>query len=137
HNLPLGDDCAAIVTAGWAIGHFCGWYGDTWREHIERALREMLRVARPGADILIIETLGTGLLQPAAPNAQLAAYYRLLEESWAFRRYETPTDYQFSSVEEAAQTMRFFFGDTLVEEIWRRGWSRVPEWTGIWHRRLT
>lgn len=137
HNLPLRDDCAAVVTAGWAIGHFCGWYGHEWRRHVEQALREMLRVARPGADILILETLGTGYLQAAAPNEQLAAYYRLLEETWEFERYETPTDYQFSSVEEAVEAMRFFFGDALVQEIQRRRWSRVPEWTGIWHRRLT
>lgn len=137
HNLPLRDNCGAVIIAGWAIGHFCGWYGDRWRWHVEQALREMLRVARPGADILILETLGTGTLQAAPPNAQLAAYYRLLEETWEFKRYETSTDFQFSSVEEAVQTMRFFFGDALVKEIRRHGWSRVPEWTGVWHRRLT
>ncbi|HZD11068.1 MAG TPA: methyltransferase domain-containing protein [Candidatus Binatia bacterium] len=131
-NLPFAGNCAGVVTAGWAIGHFCAWYGAQWRRNVERALREMARVARPGGSLLILETLGTGVLSPAPPTAGLAAYYQLLEEDWGFQRDEVSTDYQFASVEEAIACMAFFFGEALAREIERHGWARVPEWTGIW-----
>lgn len=133
--LPLASGCASIVTAGWAVGHFCGWYGAQWRVHVERALQEMVRIARPGADIVILETLGTGVLQPAPPTACHAAYYRLLEEVWGFERHEVTTDYQFATVTEAVEAMTFFFGEALAQEIRRRQWHRVPEWTAIWRLR--
>ena len=136
HHLPFTNHCARIITAGWAIGHFCGWYDREWRAHVERALSEILRVASAGADILIMETLGTGVQQPGAPDARLASYYRLLEEVWGFERYEVSTDYLFSTVEEAVEATAFFFGQSLVEEIRRQQWQRIPEWTGVWRLRL-
>lgn len=135
-RLPFAASVAPIVIAGWAIGHFCGWYGDQWRLHVEQALAEMLRVARTAGNILIMETLGTGVLQPAAPDARLAAYYRLLEDKWGFERYVVSTDYQFSTVEEAVEATSFFFGQALASEIRRQEWKRIPEWTGIWRRRV-
>jgi ubiquinone/menaquinone biosynthesis C-methylase UbiE len=135
HEMPLADDCADVVTAGWAIGHFCDWYGPVWRQHIARALQEMLRIARPGGDLLIMETLGTGVLFAAPPTEDLAAYYALLQRSWGFERHVVATDYLFGSVSEAIAATAFFFGETLVKEIERRNWRRIPEWTGVWHLR--
>lgn len=136
HNLPLPDACAAVVTAGWAIGHFCGWYGERWPDHVQTALREMVRITQPGGDILILETLGTGVRRPAAPTPEHAAYYRLLETEWGFERIEVATDYQFRDVEEALEATTFFFGEALAREIRRHNWSRVPEWTGVWRRQM-
>lgn len=135
HSLPLPDDCAAVVTAGWAIGHFCGWYGKQWQSHVETALREMARIARPGAGLLILETMGTGVFSPAPPTPGLAAYYALLEESWGFERHEIRTDYEFASVEEAVACTTFFFGEQLAQHIRRHRWRRVPEWTAVWFRK--
>lgn len=134
HNLPLADDCAGVVSAGWAIGHFCGWYGDHWRDHVETALREMARIARPGGGMLILETMGTGVFSPAPPTPALAAYYTLLEDSWGFERHEVQTDYEFASVDEAIACMTFFFGEQLAQDIRRHRWRRVPEWTAVWFR---
>lgn len=135
HDLPLADSCADVVTAGWAIGHFCDWYREHWQRHVERALREMGRVARSGGNLIIMETLGTGVLSPAPPTPGLAAYYRLLEESWGFERHQLPTDYQFASVDEAVASMTFFFGEELARKIRRHRWRRVPEWTAVWRYR--
>lgn len=134
-HLPLADSCADVVTAGWAIGHFCDWYGEQWQRHIESALQEMARVARPGGSLIIMETLGTGVLSPAPPTPGLAAYYALLEESWGFERRQLPTDYQFASVDEAVASMTFFFGEELAEKIRQYRWRRVPEWTAVWRYR--
>lgn len=134
HRLPLADGCAGVVSAGWAIGHFCDWYGEAWQTHVEAALSEMVRIARPGAGLLILETMGTGVLEPAPPTSGLAAYYTLLEEAWGFERYEIRTDYQFASVDEAVACTTFFFGEQLAQDIRRYGWRRVPEWTAVWLR---
>lgn len=137
HCLPFTDGCAGVVTAGWAIGHFCDWYGERWQAHVETALREMARIARPGASLLILETMGTGAFEPAPPTPALAAYYAFLEEEWGYKRYQIQTDYQFASVDEAVACMTFFFGEQLAQKIRRHGWRRVPEWTAVWLRRQT
>lgn len=133
--LPFAADCAGVVIAGWAIGHFCAWYRDNWPANIRQALGEMLRVAQARADVIVLETLGTGVLHPAPPSPDLEAYYQLLEGEWGFQRHVIQTDYQFSSVEEAVAAMSFFFGEELARDIRRNGWQRVPEWTGMWHLR--
>jgi len=98
------------------------------------ALEECARVTRAGAFHIIIETLGTGRESPAPPNAGLAGYYEHLEQAHGFRRVELRTDYQFASPKTAAETCRLFFGDAFAQEVLRRGWSRVPECTGLWWR---
>jgi len=30
----------------------------------------------------------------------------------------------------------FFFGSEMVELIRKNGWARLPEWTGVWCKRL-
>ncbi len=131
-GLPLPAASFQVVTAGWAIGHLVGWYGPDWPAQIGRALAEMHRVAAPGAGLVIMETLGTGSLSPAPPAEGLAQYYAWLEGEWGFTRQEIPTDYQFDSVTEAIAHTRFFFGEELAAKIETNGWSRLPEWTGVW-----
>ncbi len=133
---PLPAGCADVVTAGWAIGHFCGWYPQSWREEIALVLDEMHRLARRPAWLAILETLSTGSLTPQPPNQALGEYYRWLEEEWKFHRIEIQTDYQFSSVEEAIRKTEFFFGRELSEKIEQQQWSRLPEWTGMWIKAL-
>jgi ubiquinone/menaquinone biosynthesis C-methylase UbiE len=134
--LPLPDACADIVTAGWAIGHLRGWFAENWRRQIGRVLREMQRVAAPGGALLIMETLTTGALAPAPPTPALAEYHAWLESDWGFVRQTIRTDYQFASVEEAIARTEFFFGAELAEKIKDNGWARLPEWTGVWRKRL-
>jgi ubiquinone/menaquinone biosynthesis C-methylase UbiE len=135
-NLPFQDKWADVVMAGWAIGHLTGWYAADWQEQISLILQEMQRVAAPGGALIILETLTTGSLTPAPPSQGLADYYAWLEREWGFSREIISTDYQFASVKEAAESTEFFFGFEMAETIRREGWARLPEWTGIWGKRL-
>lgn len=134
--LPFSASSFDVITAGWAIGHFTGWYAETWQTEIRQVLDEMHRVARPGGALIILETLSTGSLTPAPPSPGLAAYYAWLEYEWGFTRQEIPTDYQFASVEEAIALTEFFFGPQLSTAIRKNNWARLPEWTGVWGKRL-
>jgi ubiquinone/menaquinone biosynthesis C-methylase UbiE len=134
--LPFATHWADAVVAGWAIGHLRAWYEPDWKCHMIPILEEMHRVAAPGGALIILETLSTGALTPAPPTLGLAEYYAWLESKWDFNRTEIRTDYQFASVEEAVECTEFFFGPELVEEIRANGWSRLPEWTGVWSKRI-
>ncbi len=134
--LPFPSDWADMVTAGWAIGHFTGWYATEWQTQAKRVLQEMHRVVAPEGAIIIMETLTTGSLTPAPPSKGLAQYYAWLENEWGFIRQEIRTDYQFSSVDEAIAKTEFFFGPDMAATIRAKGWSRLPEWTGVWGKQI-
>lgn len=134
--LPFPSASFDVVTAGWAIGHFTGWFAGNWQTEIRHVLDEMHRVIRPGGALIILETLSTGSLTPAPPSPGLAAYYAWLENEWGFTRQEISTDYQFASVEEAIALTEFFFGPALSVAIRKNNWARLPEWTGVWGKRI-
>lgn len=134
-RLPVASGWAEVVTAGWALGHFTGWYGEQWQTQAEQVLAEMHRVITPGGAIIILETLTTGSLTPAPPTPGLARYYQWLEETWGFTRQEVRTDFQFATIEEAVAKTEFFFGPAMAATIQEQGWSRLPEWTGVWGKR--
>lgn len=133
-RLPFPAGSADVVTAGWALGHLRGWYPDDWQVQIGLILKEMERIAAPGGTLLIMETMTTGSLTPAPPNAALAEYYAWLEQDWGYSRSVIQTDYQFDSVEDAVEKTTFFFGEDLAALIRANGWARLPEWTGLWHK---
>jgi ubiquinone/menaquinone biosynthesis C-methylase UbiE len=130
--LPLQAGWADVVTAGWAYGHFTGWYPDEWETHAGRAVAEMRRAAKPGGTLIIMETMGTGSEEAAPPSQPLADYYTWLENEQGFARSLIATDYDFGSAERAAELCGFFFGVEMAETVRARGWRRVPEWTGVW-----
>jgi ubiquinone/menaquinone biosynthesis C-methylase UbiE len=135
-RLPFPSRWADAVIAGWAIGHLRAWYDQDWKAHMTPILQEMHRVAAPGGALIIMETLSTGALTPAPPTAGLAEYYAWLETKWDFNRTEIRTDYQFESVDEAVACTEFFFGPELADAIRQNNWARLPEWTGVWSKRL-
>lgn len=130
--LPLPSHRFDVVTAGWAIGHSRFWAAENWLETIGQMVQEMRRVTTPGGMVIIIETMGTGVLSPAPPNAELAEYYGWLESEWGFARQVIPIDYEFQSVEDAAAMMTFFFGEIMGQRVRQNNWKRVPEWAGLW-----
>jgi len=134
--LPFPTDTFDVTTAGWALGHFTGWYPENWSTETRRVLDEMHRVVHPGGALIILETLTTGSLIPAPPTPDLAAYYDWLEKRWGFTRQEIQTDYQFTNAEEAIAQTEFFFGPELSRTIRRNNWARLPEWTGVWGKRV-
>jgi SAM-dependent methyltransferase len=134
-EVELAAGSADVVVAGWCLGHFCEWFGDRWSGEIEGVLRRLWGALDAGGTLIVIETLGTGVERAAAPNAELAAYYRHLEGAWGMAREELCTDYEFASLEAALDSIGFFFGAELAERVRARGSERVPEWTGLWWRR--
>lgn len=137
--LPVATGWADAAVAGWVYGHQVAWSPE-WATRIAAFLAEMRRVVRPGGTLAVCETLGTGLPdEPSVarpPTPGLAAYYAWLESEHGFVREEIDTSYEFPSVDDAVQGLGFFFGARLIDTIRARGWRRVPEWTGLWHRRL-
>lgn len=135
-RLPIATGWATIVTAGWAIGHLRAWFEQDWKTQIGKILTEMERTAKPDGLLIIMETLTTGALEPAPPTSDLAEYYNWLEEEWGYLRNTIQTDYQFKSVDEAIKLSEFFFGPELSEKIKANNWVRLPEWTGVWSKRI-
>lgn len=131
-SLPVSDKIADVSIAGWTLGYFTAWQVETWRDEIEQALAQMMRVLRPGGTAIILETLGTGWAEPHPPTDGLAAYYSLLEEEHGFSSTWVRTDYRFESLSEADQLIRLFFSDELADKVAREGLIILPECTGIW-----
>jgi len=132
--LPAPDAQADLGIAGWVFGHLRHWLPADWRTQIGDALDEMARTVRPGGQLVVIETLGTGRTEPEPPNADLAEYFGWMEAERGFVRTTIRTDYAFASVDDAARVLGFFFGPAKAELVSANGWARVPECTGIWSR---
>ncbi len=133
-QLPLPDQSADLVVAGWVFGHFRSWMPDTWKADVDQAIAEMRRVAKPTAAIVIIETLGTMQETPRV-NEALDEYYAHLETTYGMTRHVLRTDYRFADVPTAVRLMGLFFGDSMVRQINARGVPEVPECTGMWSLR--
>lgn len=125
-----------VVTAGWVIGHLTGWHPGGWRAQVNLALKEMHRLVRVNGTLIILETLGTGVDKPSPPTAELAAYYAVLESAWGFNRRVIRTDYRFEDLPSAAELAGFFFGPELRARIESLGWTWVPEFTGVWSKKV-
>jgi ubiquinone/menaquinone biosynthesis C-methylase UbiE len=133
-DLPLPDDSADVVISGWSIGYFVGWSGRTWLDDVRATLAEMVRVARGGGTLVILETLGTGFESPTPPP-ELIPYYEFLE-AHGFTSTWIRTDYKFESLAEAESLTRFFFGGEMAEKVLGNNWMVLPECTGIWWMRV-
>jgi ubiquinone/menaquinone biosynthesis C-methylase UbiE len=135
-KIPIRSQVADIAIAGWTFGHFVGWYPDSWAAEISRVLAEMKRLLRSGGVMIILETMGTGVVFPHPPHAGLAMYYQWLENEHGFATAVVQTDYCFESVAEAERLTRFFFGDALANQVTEQELQIVPEYTGIWWRKI-
>ncbi len=133
--LPPASWPADIFIEGWSFGHTL--LEGTDDEGTTAALVAQAEAqVRPGGTVILIETLGTAVPQPAAPDPRLAAFYRRLESTHGFRREMIRTDYAFSSLSEAARVLGFFFGPEMSAKVVEGGQRRVIEWTGVWWKRL-
>jgi ubiquinone/menaquinone biosynthesis C-methylase UbiE len=131
-KLPVADHVIDVAIAGWTLGHFTGWYTNSWSSKIDQCLREMNRLLRPGGTIMVLETLGTGRESPQPPSDALARYYDYLQDAFGFRMTWIRSDYHFKSLDEAIYLSRFFFGEDLANKVAGDGSTTLPECTGIW-----
>ena len=128
-RVPFPDNCADMVIAGWSFCYLAVWGADHWREELEAGLAEARRVLRPGGVIILLENFGTGFEEPAPPP-HLNDYFNFLK-SKGFQTNWLRTDYQFESMQEAADLSDFFFGGELAEKVKTNQWTILPECTGI------
>ena len=130
--LPLLSEKADLFIEGWSWGHsIVDGPGDL--EPITDALFANVRKNLvPGGLVILIETLGTYSLSPAAPHPRLAEFYQLLQSRYGLQQAAISTDYRFPSVQAAAETLGFFFGDAMARAIRTANSPTVPEWTGVW-----
>lgn len=131
-SLPLEDASVDLAVAGWTFGHATEWDAD-WKTEIGCSLDEAFRVLKPGAPLIIFETMGTGSEAPAPPNESLAALYAWFENEQGFTNHGwLRTDYIFESPEQGADLTRFFFGDEMADRILTERLTMLPECTGWW-----
>ena len=131
--LPLLPEKADVFIEGWSWGHaVVDGPGDV-EETTEALFAQVRKNLAPGGTVVLIETLGTNALSPAAPHPRLAEFYQILQSLYGLRQTALSTDYRFSSAAEAAEVLGFFFGDAMARAIRAAGAAVVPEWTGVWH----
>ena len=135
-DLPLLPEKANVFIEGWSWGHAVV-DGPGEVEAIAEALFAQTRKNLvPGGLVVLIETLGTNALSPAAPHPRLAEFYQLLQSRFGLRQTALSTDYRFATPAEAAEVLGFFFGDAMGKAVRANGSAIVPEWTGVWHGSL-
>ena len=129
--LPLADQCADLVISGWSVCYIVVDHPQNWKEELEKVLTEISRVLRPGGKMILIETLGTGFVEPTPPD-HLVKYYAWLIEK-GFHHTWIRTDYHFENIESAKKLSEFFFGMEMNQKIIMDANDVIlPECTGIW-----
>ena len=129
-KLPIEERSADLAVSGWSVSYLATWNPATWREELEKWLKEMKRVLKPGSLIILFESLGTGYEAPIKLE-HLKEFYPWLDEIGFLNKW-IRTDYKFDSLDEAEYLIRFFFGDELGEKVKQKKWVILPECTGVW-----
>lgn len=129
-QLPIPDHSADLVVSGWSVSYLAVWNPASWRAELEKWLGEMKRVLRQGSFVVLFESLGTGNESPIQLE-HLREFYPWLDEV-GFQSKWIRTDYKFTSLEEAEELSRFFFGEELGDRVRANNWVVLPECTGVW-----
>lgn len=135
-HIPLPDDSVHLAVEGWRFAHQVDWSPQTWRDDINYMLLEMHRIVKPGGTLILLETMGIGNKQPDPPKDALAELYAWWQDEHNFAYRWIRTDYQFESVQEAEDLLRFGFGDTIAAQVVAKQQTIVPQSTGIWWKQI-
>jgi ubiquinone/menaquinone biosynthesis C-methylase UbiE len=131
-SLPLPDRVADIAIAGWTFCHIITFHKPNWEMEMQSALAEMERVTKPGGRRIIVETMGTGVIEPGASSTEMAELFAMLEGA-GFSQEVISTDYEFDSEEQMHEAMDFFFpGDLEIRRS--RDCIVVPEYTAVFSK---
>jgi len=133
-QLPVPDQSADLVASGWSVSYLAVWNQETGQSELDTWLSEMKRVLRKDGTIILFESLGTGNAEPIRLEHVESTYQWL--DAHGFANKWIRTDYQFVSVEEAADLAGSFFGAEMAERIRENGLVILPECTGVWWRRI-
>jgi ubiquinone/menaquinone biosynthesis C-methylase UbiE len=130
--LPLPAASADLVVSGWSVSYLSVWDPANGRVALDLWLAEMERVLKPGGEVVLLESLGTGNREPS-PLEHLSDFYAWLDDS-GFAGSWIRTDYRFDSRQQAEALCGFFFGADMKANLGREeGWI-LPECTGLWRR---
>ncbi|MFS1510988.1 class I SAM-dependent methyltransferase [Chengkuizengella sp. SCS-71B] len=125
-KLPLQDQSADLVVAGWSICYLGSENNPYWEQDIYKVIKEMKRVLRSNGTIIIFETHGTGVTSPAPPDF-LKKYYTALVDDYGFSHQCIRLDYTFDHINQAEELTRFFFGNDLADKVVRENLVQLPE----------
>lgn len=126
---PFPSASADMVIAGWSFCYLAVWGGDQWQHEVDQGIDEAMRLLKPNGTMILIESFGTGAVDPNPPP-HLNDYLDYLTRK-GFRSDWFRTDYRFSSVEEADEISSFFFGEEMSQKIRQNHWTILPECTAI------
>lgn len=132
-DLPFLAEKADLFIEGWSWGHAIVDGPGAVADLASALFAQVRKNLVPGSLVILIETLGTNTLSPAAPHPRLAEFYQILQSCCGLQQAALSTDYRFASPAEAAEVLGFFFGDAMAQAVRAAGSATVPEWTGVWH----
>ena len=131
-QLPVRDHSIDLAVSGWSVSYLAVWNPQNAQGELDKWLVEMRRVLRSGGMIILFESLGTGNETPVRLEHVEPAYQWM--EANGFQSKWIRTDYQFESVDEAADLTGFFFGNEMADQIREKQSAVLPECTGVWWR---
>jgi ubiquinone/menaquinone biosynthesis C-methylase UbiE len=127
--LPVNSEKFNWIISGWSVCYLVSLQKESWKKEVNRALCEFLRVLDPRGSILLIETLGTGKIEPDPP-IHLMDYLEYLS-SLGFDRQVIRTDYCFPDRQTSENLVEFFFGKEMLSKITEESQPVLPECTGL------
>ncbi|HEX9385134.1 MAG TPA: class I SAM-dependent methyltransferase [Anaerolineales bacterium] len=133
-QLSVEDHSVDLVVSGWSVSYLAVWNQEKGQAELDTWLTEMKRVLRHNGMIILFESLGTGNEQPIRLE-HVESTYKWLDDN-GFDNQWIRTDYQFESVEEAADLAGFFFGAEMADRIRENELVILPECTGVWWKRV-
>jgi ubiquinone/menaquinone biosynthesis C-methylase UbiE len=133
-QLPVPDHSADLAVSGWSVSYLAVWDQEHGQAELDKWLAEMQRVLRDDGMVMLFESLGTGNETPIRLEHVEPAYQWL--DANGFENKWIRTDYQFVSVEEAADLAGFFFGEDMAAQVLNRQSAILPECTGVWWRKI-
>lgn len=133
-QLPVEDRSADLVVSGWSVSYLAVWNQQNGQDELDQWLTEMQRVLRRDGTIILFESLGTGNEEPIRLE-HVRSTYQWLDDN-GFENKWLRTDYQFESVDEAADLAGFFFGADMADRVREKQSIILPECTGVWWRKV-
>ncbi len=136
-RMPRVSPKCDIFIEGWSWGHSIIDVPESVESVTETLLQGVRSSLVDGAEMILIETMGTNTPKPIPPHPRLARFYELLVSKYAFHQVVIRTDYRFPTPDDAIRVMGFFFGSEMEQALRKSRLTDIPEWTGVWHARLS
>lgn len=131
-ELPRFDRPRDIFIEGWSWGHPIVGAPNSVGENAAALFASVGKNLVPRGAVVLIETLGTNVREPAAPHPRLSEFYELLSGEYGFEQKILRTDFRFESADAAIDACGFFFGDQMRRDLQADPKAIVPEYTGVW-----